>query len=114
MRRAALLASLLFLSCATTQPVKEAPRNIDAFFDKQPTAEYSEVTKLFVDYRELGAFKQPGSSELMIERLKAEARKVGADGIVGIKVDTEQIPGQMNRIWKASATAIKYVPHPEN
>ena len=100
---------LLFLGCASQNAIDAPPpKTIDVYYDKTPTAQYTEVGKVFANHREYGIFAVKGCAELMISKLQDEARKIDADAIVNVEISNQPIPGQMNRFWTASATAIKY------
>lgn len=102
--------TLLMIGCAAQRPDANLwAEDIGVYLDKAPTVEFSELQKLSVNYREAGLYKESGSNLMMIVMLQAEARKIGADAIMNIQIKSKQIAWHnANKVWNASATAIKY------
>ena len=104
-----IILPLLFIACATTSKVPEPPpRPIDTYFAQMPEKSFEEMSMFAATYKEYGVFKPKGDEARMIEMLKDKAREINADAIMNINIETEFIPGQQNKLWKASAVAIKY------
>jgi len=105
-----LIIPLLFLGCYQATVVhKEDEKPILVFYDAKPTGQYAELQRIIVTFREYGIMTGKGSAELMVDKLKNEARELDADAIINVQIDTEPIAGQMNTFWKASATAVKII-----
>ena len=110
--RTLIVVSLLLLACASTPPrvqKQEIPKTpVDTYFAQAPEKAFTELSMIAATYKEYGVFKPKGDEARMIEMLKDKAREINADAIMNINIETEFIPGQQNKLWKASAIAIKY------
>lgn len=106
-----LVALFILVSCYAPQAAKVArtgTKEVGVFYSQAPTESYQEIGIVNTNFRERGYVTGTGSSELIVAKLQDEAEKIGADAIINVKIESEVIAKEMNKIWTGSAVAIKF------
>ena len=104
-----LIGALVVLSGCTTMATyeRQTQQAIDVYYG-EPDREYTTEAPVSADFRELGLYTGKGSDDLMIEMLKDEAAKLGADAVINVEIDTDPVYGEVNSRWFARGMAVQY------
>ena len=105
-----LILVFSFQGCAIPYATydRTTDKNIDIFYGDSIDVPHSIISRISVDFGEVGMFTGKGHDQILVEMLKDRAVDVGADAILSVEVSSQIIPSERNARWTARGIAISY------